>query len=60
MSDFHPFYHQAVQRLLEHDKRDVLPSHSERLASLDMYMQQDDEFQTDVIEMPDEGLDHMG
>lgn len=56
MSDYHPLYDHIVEQLLDSDQRDFLPDHDSRKQAMQVYLDQDDERQTDVIEMPEEGL----
>lgn len=56
MSDYHPLYDHIVERLLDKDMREFLPDRDQRKQAFQVYLDQDDERQTDVIEMPEEGL----
>lgn len=56
MTDYHPLYDHIVEQLLDADMREFLPDREFRRQAFQVYLDQDDERQTDVIEMPEEGL----
>jgi hypothetical protein len=54
--NYHPLYDHIVEQLLDADMREFLPERDSRRQAFQVYLDQDDERQTDVIEMPEEGL----